>query len=78
MLDDRSQLVDLVSAIVKKRLDLQNDIAATTDLKQCGLDSIAFIQIVVDIETSLAFTFADSDLISDRMGTIDQIVACIR
>ncbi|WP_135548527.1 acyl carrier protein [Paenibacillus cymbidii] len=78
MSDDRSQLVELVSAIVKNHLGLQNDIAATTDLKQCGLDSITFIQIVVDIETSLAITFADSDLISDRMGTIDQIVTCIR
>ena len=46
-------------------------------LAEQGMDSMAFIQVVVDIEAQFDIEIPDEYLLAERMGSVDKIVEVV-
>ena len=51
-----------------------NEEGCNTQLSELGIDSMLFIQLVVDIEDEFGFEFADDDLILGLYDTLEDII----
>lgn len=74
---DNSPLAGLITEIVQRHLGDQVPMDYNTDLTTIGLDSISFIQIIVDIEVSLELEWPENELIMDNLYTIERFVHSI-
>jgi acyl carrier protein len=64
--------------IIKSILDTSDDIKKDAVIRNLGIDSIVFIQILVNIETQFNIEFPDEMLSINTMNTIDDMVETIR
>lgn len=60
------QLIDRILAVI---LPDEMDIAEHAELIELGLNSLNFIQIIVDLEEELDIVFLDEDLLIERFST---------
>ena len=65
--------------ITKEVIDLAYDVAETQvleddNLKEYGMDSIALVSLIVEIEMTYNITFTDDDLNPNNLITIKNIV----
>ena len=56
---------------------ITEDISLDTDLKSIGLDSISFIQTVVNLETEFDFEFDDGKLQITEFPTVNSMIEYI-
>ena len=54
--------------------ELDND----ADLREHGMDSMAFVQVIVDIEAELDIEIPDEYLLVEKMSTINKIIGIVK
>lgn len=67
------QILERIKALVYKNLDLETEqktIDVEDDLKTFGMDSIIFIQFVVDLELEFGINIDPEYLLLENMSTI--------
>ena len=70
----KEQMIETIRMIIEQSLNQKIDVTQLdTDLTQLGLDSVAFIKIVVTIEEEFHCEIPDSKLFVSEMNTINKI-----
>lgn len=68
----KNEIVEIVSELLQ--IEDIDEIYSTKDLREIGMDSILFIQLVIEIENKLNIELDDEDLLIDNFLTIDSIM----
>ncbi|MNR47927.1 Phosphopantetheine attachment site [compost metagenome] len=58
-------------------MEIQGELDDHADLRQHGLDSIKFINIVVDLELELGVVVPDEELVMENMNNVARMVSKI-
>lgn len=69
-----------IKQIIIRNLEIQRalqDLNAESFLQELGVNSIEFIKIVVDIESTFGFEFADDDLDANKFPTIQSLICYV-
>lgn len=75
--------IDEVCAKIKNILDMylenadREELSGDADLSDWGVDSISFIQTIVDIEAQFGIEIPDECLLMEKMGTVNKMTDII-
>jgi acyl carrier protein len=72
---DRISLSAQIIRIVKDVTSTKIDIEPESNLNDCGVDSVALVQIIVKIENELGIVFDENDLSPELFRTVNNISA---
>jgi len=72
-----NNIEETIINIIKSILDTSDDIKKDGVIRDLGINSIVFIQILVNIETQFNIEFPDEMLSIDAMNTIDDMVGIV-
>lgn len=64
---------NVISSILKK----EADISANTPLSDIGIDSLRYVELVIELEKQLGIKIDDNDLIIDNFRNIESIQSLI-
>lgn len=67
-LDARQKIKDIATDI------LGVELSSTESLKECGVDSLGLVALVVGIEENFGFSFSDDDLRPENMRTLADLI----
>ncbi|MNB94159.1 acyl carrier protein [compost metagenome] len=81
---DKIIIRDKVIEIINKKLleggecGLEVEISDSSALELYGIDSLSFVNLVVELEIAFGIEFDDEDLVMEKFNTIDLIYALVQ
>jgi acyl carrier protein len=76
-MSDSIVLEDKVKAIVKKILEINDEINISDDLTNIGLDSLKTVMMVIDLEVSFQIVIEDEELLFENFTNIEKILRLV-
>ncbi|MEK3661934.1 hypothetical protein BSK49_10860 [Paenibacillus odorifer] len=76
-MSDSIVLEDKVKAIVKKILEIKDEINISDDLTNIGLDSLKTVMMVIDLEVSFQIVIEDEELLFENFTNIEKILRLV-
>lgn len=72
-MDTRKQIIEIITNILKKE-GLQEFLEANSNLDDIGLNSLIFINIVVELENKFNISFDDEKLDYKSFANLDELI----
>jgi acyl carrier protein len=73
-----SDVREKILEIIKQELDFHQIIHDESKLEEIGVDSIAFISIIIAIEEEFSIRFDDKQIIYNKYQTIGDLVVAVQ
>lgn len=71
--NENTQKIGTIIASIVEKIDI-NKLDYDDDLQQMGMDSIAFIRVIVTLEDEFQIEFPDDYLLIENMNTLNKII----
>lgn len=73
----KEKLIEIVSSVLELPEETVSTLNEDTNLMELGLDSLACVEIVVNLEEEFGIEIAEEDLIVENMSSINRIINLI-
>ncbi|KIQ80000.1 hypothetical protein RW25_26490 [Bacillus sp. L_1B0_8] len=75
MLDTNNQFIEeKITQIVREVLETNDEINKQLELSELGMDSLASINLIVELEDAFDIVFNDNELLFENFSTIENII----